>query len=345
MITATGDSNEALVGAKHELGRIVDRRKTREQHASQSEEAVGKTEAELELEAHVAMMAKKVDKLTADAEKAMRELIDYSDELRAQDALITAVLDKASTQQPARPRSLDAEGNTPMPDAEDEETILSPSELLIQEREKYKAAWERRSMLARYANNNDYTNFRQHIHTDDGELAPATEWFTSSGEPRLTRRDPAADISMMPDDEDEELVVTGGVLSLKCPLTLKLFEEPYSNNVCKHTFEKAAILEMMQGATVFYEGGRGRNRGEGVKKLKCPVPGCDKMLEESEFYDDVMVARQVKREKLRLEREEEAGEESDEDGRGKVKRTGSGVNGVNGVKEERVEREMVEMDD
>jgi hypothetical protein len=75
-------------------------------------------------------------------------------------------------------------------------------------------------------------------------------------------------------------VFAGAVSSLKCPLTLQTFVIPYSNHICKHTFEKEAILDMHKRSAVAYldpkYGGRKpRGVAEGPRQLECPSLGCD----------------------------------------------------------------------
>jgi hypothetical protein len=81
------------------------------------------------------------------------------------------------------------------------------------------------------------------------------------------------------DDEDDDIQMTGAVSSLKCPLTLQTFTEPYSNNKCKHTFEKSAILEFHRTNAVAFPDPSQRQRSragpQGPKLLKCPERGCD----------------------------------------------------------------------
>jgi CheY-like chemotaxis protein len=81
-------------------------------------------------------------------------------------------------------------------------------------------------------------------------------------------------------DDDDDLQMTGVISSLKCPLTLRTFKEPYSNKKCKHTFEKSAILQFhRENAVSFVDPSQGGRRGRGVpagpKQLKCPERGCD----------------------------------------------------------------------
>jgi len=80
--------------------------------------------------------------------------------------------------------------------------------------------------------------------------------------------------------------MTAVVSSLKCPLTLQTFKEPYSNHVCKHTFEKSAILQFhRENAVSFVDPSQGGRRGRGVpvgpKQLKCPERGCDAVSQKT----------------------------------------------------------------
>jgi len=134
----------------------------------------------------------------------------------------------------------------------------------------------------RYADNNSsYNNFKTLVHDslygDTIQLPKATAWFHGdkpvifygSGA-RINRADDDAN-EMDEDDEDEdEVIIAGSKLEYKCPLTMRVFEQPYTSSVCKHTYEKEAILELIDGGTVF--GGRG-----GPKQVQCPQVGCDKV--------------------------------------------------------------------
>lgn len=335
LVNATADSNEALANAKADLENRRQKRIARAARAGGGDDEGGeaqRSQEEIAQEAHVEALTEKVDRLTRAAEKAMRDLIDYTDELRAQDQLITGVVDQASQQVPPRARrARSGEGeDEDMPDAdEDAAAILSPTEILKQARKEYQRAYSNRPMANRYSKNKDYTNFKELVHEAAGEtepLAPPTEWFGADGLPRDRRSRNAADHTSNggqdEQEEEEDLVLVRGVTDTKCPITLQTFKEPVGNHSCKHVFEKGAIMEMLSKATVFYEGGGGRNRrGPGVKKLKCPTSGCEKMLEEKDFFDDHIMKRQVKRqlaaEAREAERAQEGGEESEEDVHGK----------------------------
>jgi hypothetical protein len=146
--------------------------------------------------------------------------------------------------------------------------------------------------MSRYAEQNDYIGFKRIIHDarNPGENAPPVPhpwtWFPAEtgSLPAARRRRLASSTDHIGngDDEDDDIMMTGVVSSLKCPLTLQTFKEPYSNRVCKHTFEKSAILEFhRQNAVVFVDPSqeeghrRGRGAPKGPKQLKCPERGCD----------------------------------------------------------------------
>ncbi|KFZ10123.1 hypothetical protein V502_08289 [Pseudogymnoascus sp. VKM F-4520 (FW-2644)] len=317
---ATVESNDTLSLARMKLERQVERRRARESQREDEEGEMEKTEEEVAMEERVAKLEVEVERLTQEAEMATRELIDYSEELKRQEGLIRGVTEKAATAPRPRPNrntrrrpaddsdadnSDDPDFEVPDADADAGADTPSVTELLAEAQAAAAAQYAAKSLRARYADNNDYQTFKKHVHdashhgANAPPLPPSSAWFPSAAEAGAQGRSRRG----APDngeESDEDLVFAGAVSSLKCPLTLKLFEVPYSNRVCRHTFEKSALLEMFErGATVFYENSqaRGRNRGPGVRKLKCPSSGCDVMLELGEFYEDEMVRRQVKRAK------------------------------------------------
>lgn len=329
LINATADSNEALKVAKEDLEDKRSKRRHREATQAEAEDddgnaaGVGKSQEEITLEEHVEKMTEKVERLSREAEKAMRQLIDYTDELRAQDQLMQGVIAKASQPPPARRRQeSDEEQDEDMPDAEADEDIVGPTEILKMAREDYNRAYGNRSMGNRYARNKDYATYKEMVHEAAGDtepLAPPAEWFGPDGQPR-DRTSMNATVNAN-EEEDEDFVITGEVADLRCPLTLQVFKEPMKNNKCKHVFEKSAIMEMFERAPVFRDGAR---RGPGVKKLQCPQAGCDYMLEEKDLADDIIMKRMVKRQKAQeareAERAQEGGYESEEDVQGRCQR-------------------------
>lgn len=96
-------------------------------------------------------LKKQVDRLTVDAEKALRELIDYGDELAMHDSILREVetnIAQAPAAAARRRRGEDEnEGGAPAEDPE----ILSAVELLAKAKEDYTTTYGSRSMKSRYS--------------------------------------------------------------------------------------------------------------------------------------------------------------------------------------------------
>ena len=130
---------------------------------------------------------------------------------------------------------------------------------------------------------NDYRQFKQVVHDaqhpgDDAPPVPrARTWFpeenANQGSSSRRRRNNTTDNTSNADDSDDDIVISRATTNLKCPLTLRIFEEPFTSNKCKHTFEKKAILEYIQNSgTHFANPGQPRR---GAKQAKCLQTGCD----------------------------------------------------------------------
>lgn len=100
------------------------------------------------------------------------------------------------------------------------------------------------------------------------------------------------------EDDDDDIQIAGEKASLKCPLTLQEFREPYSNHKCRHTFEKTAIIDFWKtNAQAEMAPSQGRRRAQpiGLKFIQCPETGCSAKLELEDFYDDQIMIRKVRR--------------------------------------------------
>lgn len=86
------ESNDRLYDAKHGLEKQVQKR---EANATGDDNVAEKIEAELLAEQRVASLEDKVSKLTEEAEKALRDLIDYRDEMAQQEDMLKTVCDEA----------------------------------------------------------------------------------------------------------------------------------------------------------------------------------------------------------------------------------------------------------
>lgn len=117
-------------------------------------------------------------------------------------------------------------------------------------------------------------------------------------------------------DSDDDLEIAAEVQSLKCPLTLQILKEPFSNTTCPHTFEKYAITEYYNENARAEVQATGRRRAEpvGPKTITCPVPGCVARLDIKDFFDDQILLRKVKRMQAAAAREnDETMVDGDED--------------------------------
>ncbi|KAH8816213.1 zinc-finger of the MIZ type in Nse subunit-domain-containing protein [Xylogone sp. PMI_703] len=323
---AATEGHDRLYDRKEELKRAAKKR----EKADAGDE---KTEEEQETEIIAVSLERKVEDMTKKAEKALRDLIDYKAELEMQQPILQEVCDNIPDQ-PTQPRGSRGQRRQQRLGDEDEESmdvaeeegleapatnasILSTVELLKKAKEDYAKSYTSLTMHRRYAENNDYKGFKRQIHDalNPGPEAPPvphpSTWFPKENEstPMARRRRLAADDA---DDGEDEVVIARATTNLKCPLTLQMFEVPYSNNICNHSFEKSAIIEYYNdNAVVFAEPGQGgRKRGQpvGPKKVQCPQLGCEAMLELKDFYEDQLLLRQVKRAKR-----QEVAMEDDED--------------------------------
>ncbi len=244
--------NDRLYERKRELQRLVQRRQ--EKHLAE------KTEQE-EAEEHAAeMLENEVPGLTDEIEVAFREILDRQAELQDERDAITAVAGQLYAE--PQPSSYRESLNAASGDGEDSQERLHTGaiELLKRARKTKAAEYDKLSMHQKYAMHNEYVNFRRTLHDalhpdDDVALPDASAWFDREGQPTIRRSH-----SKTADASDDDLVIDREVISFACPLTLRTMEEPFSNNKCKHTFEKSAIFEYLA---------RGPQR--------CPQTGCSQV--------------------------------------------------------------------
>lgn len=205
------------------------------------------------------------------------------------------------------------------------------SQRLVKELESRRADWASQSLTKRYSTNNTYVGFYRLVHDakHPGDEVPpvphSSTWFRhvedpnaidnnppSSSRPvaKRTRRGARRSSPTGPgDDDDDEVAIAHESMSLKCPLTLVQFVEPVTSTKCPHSFEKEAILGMLNNSqlTMAVQDGAGRKR---VKAVKCPV--CEVQLSTNDLKDDMVLVRRVRRMEERMARMDED-EDEDED--------------------------------
>ncbi|KAL2018276.1 hypothetical protein VTK56DRAFT_1030 [Thermocarpiscus australiensis] len=292
---SVGSINDVLFARKRMLASMAEKRRTRGVEE--------KSKTEVELEEYVARLDAIVGELTDASEEALRRVIDCRAELEDQKAVLEKVLAGLNAQQPRpEPKPQRPKEKAPKPErradgsdddedaaAQEEDEVMDEAgeaaadappipgvnELLEAARKAKLDEYNALSAHQRYALNNDYITFKRNWHDalhpeDQVPLPDPSTWFDEHGRPT---KDVAADAN-----EDDDLVVEREIIDLKCPLSLQIMKEPYSNHQCKHTFEKSAIIEFI------------RSNG-GV--AKCPV--CSKDLRIKDLYLDEVILRKVKR--------------------------------------------------
>ncbi|PFH56402.1 hypothetical protein XA68_16552 [Ophiocordyceps unilateralis] len=283
--------------------RLCDQRERLEAlRARRVQKATDVSEEERRLEEHLAAFASDVDELTRQSERAVRGCIDKRVELEDEAAVLDDIGKEAI--ETRAPPAGDDEETKPLP-------VPSTLETFRKRRaEKLEEYTQRFSPYQRYACHNDYAGFKKTWHdaaagTDGPPLPDASKWFRSDGQPVMDRPDDAArrgkaDDEEADDDDDDEIAVAREVLSVNCPLTLRPMVEPYSNNKCKHAFEKAAIMEYLSRQD----------------ELQCPQTGCSEMFSrasfDQDFYLDQVILRRIQRDQ-ESRRNRDVDDDDDED--------------------------------
>ena len=72
-------------------------------------------------------------------------------------------------------------------------------------------------------------------------------------------------------DDDDDIDVLSERISIKCPITLVPMKDPVSSTKCPHSFEKSAILDMLNQSVIRVGGSNRRGAQNGQKAVKCPV--------------------------------------------------------------------------
>lgn len=297
--TCTGDIQDRLRTRKTHLATQQRRRKVK----GEGEEEEGAEDLS-KLEQHLEDYARTVDERSRESEAALRLLLDRQAELEDEAGVITDVYMEATDaraeentrllqKQRRREEAIEiaqARGEEIPPEedegGEGEEEQLPPVQSALQSfrsrQDDKRREYEQMTAHQRYALNNDYASFKKQWHDgaqgEDGPPLPdASRWFRADGgepvlptvAPRAGGRGRSRTVDQGHDDSDDEIAVAREVTSLRCPLSLAVFVEPYSNNKCKHTFEKSAILDYLPRSG----------------QVQCPQTGCSEVRD----YDGVVL--------------------------------------------------------
>lgn len=294
----------------------------------------GPDDEQTELEQKLAQFQAKVDNMTQRMEESMRKLIDHQHSVEAitqslatteQHARNTAST-QASTQNARTPRATRRNAGEDAGDGEAEEeeeypeftptdpaggtpAQRAPIDVFRSNVDDATLRYQSKTHAERYADEEKYYNFREvvhdAIHPDEG--APPldrSKWFNESGAPApgITNRNVDAEN----EDDDDDLAISKATISTKCLLTLREFVEPYTSKKCPHSFEKEAILDLINNSTRRTPPKNGQRQGE--KFVVCPVGGCQEQLSRSDLGVDKVIVRKIQRlqRSKQLQQEEDA---------------------------------------
>ena len=176
------------------------------------------------------------------------------------------------------------------------------------------------SLKDRYASHNDYIGFRKIVHdarhpNDDTPLPHPSTWFPapdSTARSQANRNTHSASADTPQDsDSDADIQVAREKRSIRCPLTLL----PLTSTLCPHSFERSAILSMLDASTVRANAAPSAPRN-GEKAIKCPE--CEVQLTASTLRPDPVLVRKIRRieEQERREREQDGSEDEDDEDEG-----------------------------
>ena len=101
-------------------------------------------------------------------------------------------------------------------------------------------------------------------------MSNASTWFpesprTVNATTRNAGRQPAGA------DDDDDIDVLSERISIKCPITLVPMKDPVTSTKCPHSFERSAILDMLNQSAIRMGGSNRRGVQDGQQAVKCPV--------------------------------------------------------------------------
>lgn len=314
-----------LAEQQTDLVRTHEKRKEKNRQLKQAAENGGDAEVDIDERAEnsredrVQHSQGEAERLGAELEKLVRELIDRSE--RIETALekcrtIPRELERLSRRHAAQaPSGHDsAEEDIDI----DRENIAGPSHQLKGRLEEWELENQGKTMTARYTAQNDYINYKkvvhEGIHGKDVEPPPLPNpnlWF-DDGDRAMGNGDagptqPQDTQSGNADqDEDSDVEFARAVKPLRCPLTLMYYKDPLTSTKCPHSFEKAAILEMISQSPCRINSPNALQNlhnpmptaaqlQEGDQAVRCPSAGCSAMLCDKDLKEDPVLQRQAAR--------------------------------------------------
>ena len=377
-------ANKALLEATDGLGQRAQAEKEKREKRLERLEKDGNEEDPEQKQTYDTFQAK-VEELTKRMDMSVRQLVDNRIWLEELPNGLKHVVSKAGAQSQSTQTQRSTQRSTQLPtqdrsprrrrvdDEEEEEEHVgedpigppqyeeTPIALLRAAFSTQAAKWDAKTLTEKYAHDNDYAGFYRTKHdakypADNAPpVLPPAIWFAAE-------EGNAAALSQDPNSDGEIQAVTENI-SIKCPLTLQPFTEAVTSEVCKHSYDKPAILEFLRTSAdhlpfsqeindqiATYRGAARDRYIAGLPKTpRVQCPSCNKHLVETDLKPNPALQRRTKRvleeqKRREEEAEDEDSEEEDDVLRGTQRRPmglGSSPMTSNRVKAERVKRERM----
>jgi hypothetical protein len=103
--------------------------------------------------------------------------------------------------------------------------------------------------------------------------------------------------------DSDDIAIERERISLKCPLTLTSYVDPVTSTKCPHSFEREAIMDMINRSQATIAPPAARREQQRIRMVKCPV--CSSPLTANDLRPDPVLLRRVRRAQELQEREEE----------------------------------------
>ncbi|KAG8629491.1 hypothetical protein KVT40_003356 [Elsinoe batatas] len=213
------------------------------------------------LEEKVNAQKEEVDKMTAEMEKHVRKMIDTQAHLSQTRETLSELARSSNnaTQSSHHHSNSDDEDPSTFDPTDPSNTHSTPSATsyintfrtaLSTKRDRYAS----HSLKARYSNNNAYREFyrlrHDAQHPDGTTPVPHQDtWF-----PDPTRAQPGDTAGLQrggaDDDDDDDLAIVQENIPTRCPVTMREFIDPVTAQKCHHSFERSAILELIDASSL-----------------------------------------------------------------------------------------------
>ncbi|KAI1636941.1 zinc-finger of the MIZ type in Nse subunit-domain-containing protein [Biscogniauxia mediterranea] len=259
-----------------------------------------------------------VPALTHQCDLAVRAVIDLKIELQDERKALEDTVRRVEAEGANAATRRQAEGARDDDDDDDDGVmgeaadVAGPLRILKDAKTRAAEDYASRTPYERYGLNNDYVGFKgmwhDAVHGADGKPLPdASKWFTQGGGGRNNNGE-GEEEGDEDEDEDEDLVVAEEHISIHCPLSMVVMQDPYTSRKCKHTFEKAAIAVFL--------------RDQPGRRAQCPQTGCNKEVSMDDFYADQVMLRRIQRAQASGSRSDIEDDDDDDDGDGDADVTG-----------------------